>query len=200
MDKKTIDRYNLRAKFMIPKYNDIFPKRQYELIHQFFHENGKTLDIGCGPGRDVQYLNSQGIQTDGLEIAQEFLRHCRETFPHYLFIEDSMPKLEKIATNTYDNLHLSASLMHVPEAQIPETLENLARVCKSEGIIFILYRNSNTETNREEDGRLFEPIPTEWLKSQMMRQGCQRVHFELMPDSTIPNCVWRVCIFKNRPK
>ncbi|MDF2725538.1 MAG: glycine/sarcosine N-methyltransferase [Paenibacillus sp.] len=58
-------------------------------IHRLLNEwkAGKTvLDVGCGPGREVAYLNRAGYEAVGLDNSAEMLVWAREHYPEASFV------------------------------------------------------------------------------------------------------------------
>ncbi|UKS29392.1 class I SAM-dependent methyltransferase [Paenibacillus sp. HWE-109] len=46
----------------------------------------KVLDIGCGPGREVAYLNHMGYEAVGLDNSEEMLLWAKEHYPEMSFV------------------------------------------------------------------------------------------------------------------
>jgi ubiquinone/menaquinone biosynthesis C-methylase UbiE len=42
----------------------------------------RVLEIGCGKGRMLSFLNKQGLEVTGLDLDADALRQCRESFPN----------------------------------------------------------------------------------------------------------------------
>ena len=78
------------------------------------------LDLGCGPGRDLAYFQSQGLKAVGLDGSAEFVEMARtETgceVLHQNFIEIDLP------VNYFDGIFANASLFHVPSNELPTVL------------------------------------------------------------------------------
>ena len=87
MDKETIDTYNREAERIAQLHSTLTPCRIYELIGKFFIKGGTTIDIGCGIGRDTNWLNNQhwyvhiprccrappvGVRRNGYEVLHIF--------------------------------------------------------------------------------------------------------------------------------
>lgn len=103
MDKETIDIYNQDAENIAQLHSTLIPHRVYELIQQYFIKNTATLDIGCGIGRDTQWLNKQGFLTLGVDASAGMLKQARQLYPDLLFNEDYLPELAShitLATKT----------------------------------------------------------------------------------------------------
>ena len=62
MDKQTIETYDREAERIAQLHSSLIPGRLYTLITEHFTKTGNTLDMGCGIGRDTQWLNNKVIQ------------------------------------------------------------------------------------------------------------------------------------------
>lgn len=63
--------------------------RMAHFMHALLAKYGvrkKVLDIGCGLGREVAYLNSVGYKATGLDNSQEMLAWAREHYPALPFV------------------------------------------------------------------------------------------------------------------
>ena len=128
MDERTLNRYEEFAGTYIDRYRQVRPGRMYELMATFFKSKGKTLDIGCASGRDLAYLKGAGFDIEGLDAVAAFVQHCQETLPNITIHYDSLPALSSIDNNLYDNILLSAVLMHVSKEDLTKSVKNLLRI------------------------------------------------------------------------
>lgn len=127
-DLKTIEQYEKNSDEFISRYSSIKPGRLYELMGTFFHRKLKTLDIGCASGRDLSYMKGSGFDVEGLDTVESFVEHCKEHLPNIKVHLDSLPHLKKIKDNKYENILLSAILMHLPSHELIEAVVNILRV------------------------------------------------------------------------
>ena len=61
---------------------------RYDMLASITDLNGKSvLDVGCGLGNFLEYMNEQGIKVDftGYEINSNFICECRQKFPGVAF-------------------------------------------------------------------------------------------------------------------
>ena len=102
------------------------------------------LDLGCGPGRDLQYFNSMGhavIGLDGSEALVSMARlnsGCEVLQQNFLAI--NLPECR------FDGVFANASLFHVPSQELPRILREISTTLKSRGVLFC----SNPRRNNEE--------------------------------------------------
>lgn len=186
MDHKTLERYQTAAKEFIGKYQDVKPGRIYELIAVFFRRNKLTLDIGCASGRDLSFLKGSGYEVEGLDAVPAFVNYCKEYLSDVPIYLESLPKLESIENDKYDNVLLSAVFMHVQKQDILEAVHNVVRITKPQGRILLSVRTALPELceddKREKDGRLFTPIDTARFQKSFEDAGCKLMFNEQQED------------------
>ncbi len=91
------------------------------------------LDFGCGPGRDLEYFRSLGHGVVGLEGSARFVEMARAA-GHEVLHQDFL-RLELPAAR-FDGIFANASLFHVPRAEMPRVLGELARALRPRGVLF----------------------------------------------------------------
>ena len=94
MDKLTIDTYNLEAEQVAKLHSSLIPKRLYALVTEYFTKNSPTLDVGCGIGRDTNWLNQQGYPALGIDGSEGMLNQAQQLYPKVDFIKDTLPTLK----------------------------------------------------------------------------------------------------------
>ena len=104
MDKQTIDLYNLDAERIAQLHSSLKPSRLYTLITKYFTKATQTLDVGCGIGRDTQWLNQQGFSTLGVDASDGMLAQAQRLYPDLHFIKDNLPDLTNLNGQTFQNI------------------------------------------------------------------------------------------------
>ena len=102
------------------------------------------LDLGCGPGRDLQYFNSMGHAVIGLDGSEALVSMARlnsgcEVLQQN-FLAMNLPECR------FDGVFANASLFHVPSRELPRILLEVSNTLKSRGVLFC----SNPRGNNEE--------------------------------------------------
>lgn len=126
-------------------------------IYQHFTEGLPTdsliLDAGCGSGRDSKAFLDMGYRVEAFDASFEMVKrasqHTGLDIQHAVF--DDVTAVDK-----YDAIWCCASLLHVPESNLPNTLIKLSVALKPNGIWYLSFKYGDTQ--REKDGRLFTDI------------------------------------------
>ncbi len=164
MDNITIDQYNQNSTLYSNRYDKKLPQKLYDIIKLFFNDNGLTADIGCGNGRDANYLNSLGCEVTGYDASSGMVHEAQSQYGSRIkFIESSLPSLSNIENSIYSNILCSAVLMHLPEEEIIHACYNLLRIMQDDGVLILSIRSSREDLERESDGRLFTNITADKL-------------------------------------
>jgi 2-polyprenyl-3-methyl-5-hydroxy-6-metoxy-1,4-benzoquinol methylase len=171
MDQKTKLAYQTNAK----EYSQDWLSQQepidiYDLVKRYFIPNGETADIGCGNGRDVNWLTQSGFSVTGFDISEELLQIARSLYPKSLFKNASLPELKEIETK-FDNIFCETVIMHLPLNLISLAIENLKRILKPNGVIYLSWRVTEGEDRRQNDGRLYSAFDSETVLKLFDKSG-----------------------------
>jgi len=146
--KKTIKTYEQIANSYEERYKDI---NLIKHLIDFFIQNlkgKKVLDIGCGPGRDAEYLSKYGLNVKGIDLTPSFIQMASKNVPKAKFILMYMRKLE-FSRNSFDGIWACASFLHIPKAEAKKTLLGFRKVLKPEGILGISVKEGLGEKFKE---------------------------------------------------
>ena len=112
----------------------------------------RILDVGSGSGRDAAYFAQLGYQVTAIEPAKELrkLAMQKHTHPAIEWVDDRLPELPAFAhiSQAYDHIHLSAVIFHLPPEQIRTALEQMHRLLKPEGTMYIGLRIGPSDPER----------------------------------------------------
>lgn len=123
-------------------------------IHQRFlallTPGAHILDAGCGSGRDARAFSEAGFQVTAFDASAKLARlasdHCG--------FEVAVRRFEDVdEVETFDGIWCCASLLHVPLAAMPATLDRLWRALRPGGSLFVSFKHGTGE--RVHGGRRF---------------------------------------------
>lgn len=168
------------------------PTDIYKLIQTFFIPNGITADVGCGNGRDSHWMSKNGFQVAGFDSSAELLNLANDLFPEIPFSRTMLPDLHEIK-NKYDNVFCETVIMHLPKIQIESAIENLKRILKPNGVLYLSWRVTEGEDIRHKDGRLYSAFEPEFIMSQFDPTGILFSEDKLSISSQRRVCrlIWR---------
>jgi SAM-dependent methyltransferase len=136
------------------------------------------LDLGCGPGRDLQTFSDLGHLPVGLEGSARFAAMARRR--GYEVWEQNFLELH-LPENRFDGVFANASLFHVPSQELPRVLLELHAALKPRGVLF----SSNPHGRNEEgwnNGRYGAYHDLETWRRFMLAAGFAELTHYYRPD------------------
>ena len=130
----TLSHYDQNAEAFWNGTKDHDVTQNYEAFLAPFPEDKKLdiLDLGCGPGRDVNYFQSLGHRPVGLDGSEVFCSMARRytgcQILHQKFLSLELPM------HAFDGIFANASLFHVPSQELPRVLYDLHTTSGRRGI------------------------------------------------------------------
>ena len=101
------------------------------------------LDLGCDPGRDVNYFQSVGHRPVGLDGSEAFCRMARQ-YTGCQILQQTFLNLD-LPSQSFDGIFANASLFHVPRQELSRVLFDLYTALRSGGILFLSNPRGNGE-------------------------------------------------------
>ncbi|CAD6561970.1 hypothetical protein LMG27952_07642 [Paraburkholderia hiiakae] len=156
MDSTTIETYTSGAASYAAEWaNQPAPDDLYARLTQYFRHQGRTVDIGCGSGRDVAWLNAHGYPTAGYDASEGLVAQAAAEYPQYAFGLATLPGLKGVPTACFDNVLCETVIMHLPVAQIGPACRRLVELLKPGGVLYLSWRVTEGDSARDPAGRLY---------------------------------------------
>ncbi|MDQ2682234.1 MAG: class I SAM-dependent methyltransferase [Chloroflexota bacterium] len=198
MDDRTIAAYEANVDAIFRRFINHDRRREHERIQPFLIPGGLTADIGCGSGADLAWLNSIGLPAIGYEPTRGLRHRAQKRFVDLDIRADSLPELATISDGKFVNVLCSAVLMHVPPESLAAAVANLARIVAPGGRLIVSWRRGKDNAEREDDGRLFNPIEVDELAGHFAAAGVTQVETWTEPDQNRPGLEWTTWIGEKR--
>lgn len=122
----------------------------YQRFLAYIPDGGRILDAGCGSGRDSLAFQTMGYDVTAMDASIEMVRHTSELLrkqAHLLRHQDVTFR------EAFDGVWSMASLLHVPQAELPGVLARYRDALVPGGVLFVSFKHGDGE--RFADERLF---------------------------------------------
>lgn len=207
MDSATASFYEKNAGRLAVEHSLVDPS-YFDLLDQVFANAATILDLGCGTGRDTLHLLARGKNAIGLDASPAMISEAgallrrRGYDPTRRLFLGSLPSLEPIADASFDAIHCSGVLMHLPEESIFDAVYGLRRVLRADGTLLVSIPEARSDvdplTSRDAGGRLFTPLPAAKLQLLFERVGFALERSESCRDGLGRDGIrWRTFVFRH---
>lgn len=110
---------------------------------------GPVADVGCGPGRITAHLRALGLAAVGLDLSPGMVAAGRRDHPGLPLAVGSMTALP-LAPASLAGLVAWYSVIHVPDAALPEVLAGFARALRPGGVLLLASHSGEGSTLKTE--------------------------------------------------
>ena len=143
---RTLEHYNQGAESFREGTRDHDVRQSIDALLRYIEGTPPftILDLGCGPGRDLQAFAALGHVAVGLDGAERFVAMARADSGCEVWQQDFL-KLA-LPEGRFDGVFANAALFHVPRQELPRVLRELHATLKPRGVLF----SSNPDGNDEE--------------------------------------------------
>lgn len=114
----------------------------FDRFAAYLPPGGRVLDVGCGPGYDGAVLRTYGFQLFSFDLSWGMMQAGRKLFPGD-YVQADMRHLP--LTTCADGLWLNASLLHLPRSDVATALQNMKKLLRPHGILFLTVKGGEGE-------------------------------------------------------
>ena len=123
----------------------------YPLFLDGLPRGGRILDAGCGSGRDTAFFLRRGYDVSAFDASAAL---CRLSTSLTGVSTRQLRFQEFDEIEEYDGVWASASLLHVPNVELPDCISRLIRALKPGGVMYMSFKHGSGERFAPE-GRFF---------------------------------------------
>jgi ubiquinone/menaquinone biosynthesis C-methylase UbiE len=105
---------------------------------------GKIIEVGCGTGRDMAWLESLGLRVTGIDLSWGMLSYARGSVTGALLQMDMRCLTFQAAC--FDGAWCCASLLHLPKREAPLALQEIHRVLKAQAMLVLFVQQGAGES------------------------------------------------------
>lgn len=153
MNDITEEYYNTNAGDFIDGTVNVDTGNLRERFLKYIPAGGSVLDLGCGSGRDTKAFADAGYEVAAIDASSELCARASE----YSGIAVRCMRFEQLEdVDRYDGVFACASLLHVPEDDLPDILGRINRALKPQGVLYASFKYGDFSGIRE--GRFFHDM------------------------------------------
>lgn len=190
---ETIDSYDQYAAEYGALWGDLRLERALHAFVSRLLVPKRVLDLGCGPGRDIDYLAQLDCRAVGLDLSPAMLAEARRRLPSASLILADL-RITPFAAGSFDGVWACASLLHLPRCQFPAGLAEIARLLQRPGgLLFLALKRGCGEhwaVDHANRRRFFSFYGLAEVKMQLHQAGFQVVEDWARPDQAGRNRAW----------
>ncbi len=176
--------YNKNAVAYAESHQNYNLRRIYDKFLALLPKRARILDIGSGSGRDSSYFLKMGFRVEGLEgsskmakIGQEFSRTPVRTQKVQNFNKNNNE------SEKYDAVWAFATLLHLNDKDLLNTLFNLKRAVREGGHLFLSFREGES-IGFDDRGRFFNHMNEKRFRDILtLVTGLKIISIEVHKDS-----------------
>jgi len=156
VDERTLAAYDAEAaRFSADWLAQPAPDDLQELWRRFLVPGAPTADIGCGNGRDCDWLNRVGYPCTGYDASPVLLAEAHRLHPAWRFERACLPGLAEIGDGVFGNVICETVLMHLERGEVAAAVRSLDRILAPGGVIYLSWRTARGADTRDGLGRLY---------------------------------------------
>jgi SAM-dependent methyltransferase len=156
MDRLTLAAYDAAARAFADDWHAQPPPADLHALVRSYFKPGRTADVGCGSGRELAWLKSNGYPAAiGYDASESLLGEARRRYPGLDVRFAELPQLAGVETATFDNVLCETVIMHLPRNEIAPAVRNLRALLKPGGILYLSWRVTMGSEVRDGSGRLY---------------------------------------------
>ena len=160
-DLATIRSYDERAAIFAKEWEEeqSMPVDLQAIVRRYFCP-GRTVDIGCGSGRDAAWLSDNGFAVVGVDPSHGLLAEATRRHVGVHFQPGALPELETLTEGSFVNVLCETVIMHLDAKLIPASVRKLVALLEPQGTLYLSWRVTKGSDVRDENRRLysaFEP-------------------------------------------
>ena len=184
----TLNYYHNMADQLMKRYIQADTNLLHHQLAGFFEPKSKILEVGCGSGKDADFMLANGYDILAIDASQSMLMGAVKNFPkltghtRLIIVPDELQKLEP---QSFDGIYSIAMLMHLKENQINKALHELTRLLKNSGRLFFsvcLTRNDKLVDDLDPDGRRYTLRSAEWWQGTCRTAGLNIIKTDISDD------------------
>lgn len=144
-----------------------------------------VVDLACGTGRDVDYLERSGFSSFGVDLSEGMIREAKKTFPeHRYYLGDIVAWNFPGHDQNFRGILLSSALNDIDREYFPQLMEDTTSHLAPEGIFCANFKRGTGVVSFESSEYTNTPIIRRLVlyESEEVTDALQRGGMEILKE------------------
>jgi SAM-dependent methyltransferase len=198
---ETAASYDRAAQGFTARWSDLHLDRALNAFAARITGQRRVLDLGCGPGRDVDFLTQLGCQAVGLDLSAGMLAQARGRLPAGSLVRADLRRIP-FSPGAFDGIWACASLLHLRRAELPAILTGLSRLLRCPGgVLYVALKGGQGErwvTGSGGEPYFFTYYQPAEVETLLDSAGFQVAESWVSPDQAGRDEPWINCVARVR--
>ena len=116
-----------------------FQKKMLDKTLSMLSNKPRVIDLGCGDGRDTDYLCSKGADVVGIDLSKSMVNLARKKYHDCTFLQMDM-RDTIFPENTFQGAWASASIINLPKSQLSKAESEIYRILEPNGLFAFSFK------------------------------------------------------------
>jgi len=116
-----------------------FQEKMIDKTLDFLPSTPRIIDLGCGDGRDTQYLQKKGADVVGIDISRSMINLARKKYPECAFIHIDM-RDTVFPDDTFQGAWASSSISNIPKSELSRVEKEVYRILETSGLFCFSFK------------------------------------------------------------
>ena len=165
----TLSYYEENASTLSQRYESADVTTLQQTLLKTFTPKSKLLEIGCGSGRDANFMLEHGYNLTAIDGSPKMIEEAKALHPILApcLFTMQLPHGLDFEAQSFDGVYSVATLMHLPQEEIFQTIKNIHTLLKPKGKFLFsvsIARDDTDQNSRDPHQRLFTSFSQrEWI-------------------------------------
>ena len=174
---KNIEYYNENAQSFFEGTVNADMSLWRDKFEKYVSDGGRILDAGCGSGRDSRAFKQHGYSVVAFDASKEMCRMAAELLNQEVW----QMRFDEIAFDEeFDGIWACASLLHVPQDELPTIMQKLHTALKAKGVIYVSFKYGEGTKQRGE--RTFSDFTEDSVKKLLKESNFEVIECGITSD------------------
>lgn len=104
----------------------------------------RVIDLGCGDGRDTEYLRNKGADVVGIDLSKGMISLARKKYPKASFLQSDM-RDTVFPDDTFHGAWANASIVNLPKSELSHVEKEVYRILEPGGVFCFSFKEGEKE-------------------------------------------------------